>query len=89
MEELIEQRWDKGDFAQLSAVVNPYPMCITPHFAVMVSELREVENKYGIANHEVNAADSRKDHADQYEKGGKFAKPTKKSSYVSSKSNDK
>ena len=43
-----EEEWDKDMFTTCFPVVNPYPEQVLRHFLGQLSEVRELENEYGI-----------------------------------------
>ena len=45
---IIEEEWGKDMFTTCFPVVNPYPEQVLRHFLGQLSEVRELENEYGI-----------------------------------------
>jgi hypothetical protein len=54
-EEIIKQ-WEKKDYQDLFPVVNPFPANCIMQFTGMISDLREMENAAGVADHAVHHA---------------------------------
>ena len=50
---IIEEEWDKGIYDTVFTVVNPYPEQVLRHFLGQLSEIRELENEYGIDKNKI------------------------------------
>jgi hypothetical protein len=50
---IIEEEWDKGIYDTVFTVINPYPEQVLRHFLGQLSEIRELENEYGIDKNKI------------------------------------
>ena len=76
--EVIILQWDKNDYRDLFPVVNPFPSNCIMQFTSMVSDLREMENEAGVANHAIHHA------TEEQAKAQEIPSPVSKKKYVAS-----